>query len=154
MDRKYGQRGYMESDRSEEKEKGKGKPREKPKGAPRRMPKDTHRTMHMPGFQEVLRCSMCGVIVPPAGKILFDSTCPKCSADLRTCKNCRHFDTGTRFECTQTIEERVVRKDLRNTCTKFEAKTSVERETREAATPASVGKSSDPRSAFEALFKK
>lgn len=151
-DRKYTQRGYQDNDRDREPEK----PREKPKGAPRGL-KATEgpRALKMPGFQEVLRCAMCGAIVPPPVEISFESQCPKCKADLRCCKNCRHFDTGARFECTQPIAERIVKKDIRNNCEFFVARTSIERETRDSGSSAAGGaKPSDARSAFDNLFKK
>ena len=113
--------------------------------------------MKMPGFQEVLRCSLCGTIVPPPVDIHLDSKCPKCKADLRSCKNCRHFDTAARFECTQEIPERITKKDLRNKCEFFMARTSIERETRDSGGGTSGGptiKPSDARSAFDNLFKK
>jgi hypothetical protein len=160
MDRKYGQRGYM--DDGSDREKQREKPKEKPKGGPRgSKAKEEPRRMQMPGFQEVLRCSLCGAIVPPPIQIVFESQCPKCKADLRSCKNCRHFDTSAQFECTQDIPERITKKDLRNNCQFFMARTSIERETRDSGgrPPGGVSNpsptsSSDARSAFDNLFKK
>jgi len=163
MDRKYGQRGYQDNDRSREgeRERHPEKPRQQPKGGPRgSKAREGPRTMHMPGFQEVLRCALCGAIVPPPVEIGYDSQCPKCKTDLRACKNCRHFDTGAQFECTQPIPERITKKDLRNHCEFFIARTSVERETRDSGgggggpKPAGTPKPSDARSAFDNLFKK
>jgi hypothetical protein len=153
MDRKYGQRGYMggDGDRGHDREK----PRQQPKGAPKGANRDIPRNVNMPGFQEVLRCSLCGAIVPPPVEIELQSQCPKCKADLRTCKNCRHFDTGAQFECTQPIPERITKKDVRTTCEFFMARTSIERETRDSGggTPPS-SRPADARSAFDNLFKK
>jgi hypothetical protein len=160
MDRKYGQRGYMnEGGHDRERERNSEKPREKPKGKPKGALRDVPRNVKMPGFQEVLRCSLCGVIVPPSVQIGFESQCPKCRADLRTCKNCRHFDTSAQFECTQPIRERITKKDVRNRCELFMAKTSIERETRDSGgsnggQPISPTNASDARSAFDNLFKK
>lgn len=157
MERKYGQRGYQDSDG------GRGpkepeKPREKPKGGPRgSKAREAPRLMHMPGFQEVLRCSLCGTLVPTSVEINYESQCPKCKADLHSCKNCRHFDTSAQFQCTQPIPERIAKKDLRNRCELFMARTSIERETRDSGggnghvPPANP---SDARSAFDNLFKK
>jgi hypothetical protein len=158
MERKYGQRGYMDNG-APEREKSREGARQKPKGGPKGSNRDIPRTVHMPGFQEVLRCSLCGAIVPPPVDIAFESQCPKCKADLRACKNCRHFDTGAQFECTQPIRERIVKKDIRNPCTFFMARTSIERETRESnsgsvAQAAPAPRPSDARSAFDNLFKK
>ena len=157
-DRKYGQRGYMD-DGNSGREREPEKPRQQPKGAPKGANRDVPRTVKMPGFQEVLRCSLCGAIVPPPVEIDFSSQCPKCKADLRTCKNCSHFDTGAQFECTEPIPQRITKKDVRNTCEFFMAKTSIERETRDSggsgpASNVSVTKPSDARTAFDNLFKK
>src|SRR5262245_29290479 len=104
-ERKYRQHGYQDNDR----DRPKPKPQERaPKGS-----REGPRPMHMPGFQEVLRCAMCGAVVPPPVDITFESACPKCRADLRSCKNCRNFDTSARFECTQPIPERITKKDIR-----------------------------------------
>jgi|SRR5438128_7574788 len=157
MDRKYGSHGYMDDDR-EGGDREREKPREKPKGGPRgSKARESPRPMKMPGFQEVLRCSLCGTIVPPPVEINLESQCPKCKADLRSCKNCRHFDTAARFECTQEIPVRITKKDLRNNCEFFMARTSIERETRDSGGGTSGGptiKPSDARSAFDNLFKK
>ena len=65
MERKYGQRGYQDNDRDRG-EREREKPREKPKGGPRgSKAREAPRPMKMPGFQEVLRCALCGTIVPP-----------------------------------------------------------------------------------------
>jgi len=166
MDRKYGQQGYMNGgspDREKSRDSG---PRQKPKGAPKGANRDLPRTVHMPGFQEVLRCSLCGVIVPPSVNIVLESQCPKCKSDLRVCKNCRHFDTGAQFECTQPISARIVKKDIRNACTFFVTRTSIERETGESGGGGAGGggtqpppstrlsDASDARNAFDNLFKK
>ena len=160
MDRKYGQRGYQDDGRPRGRERDPEKPREKPKGKPKGAMRDVHRNITMPGFQEVLRCSLCGVVVPPSLEIGLESQCPKCHADLHACKNCRHFDTSAQFECTQQIPERITKKDVRNRCELFTAKTSIERETRDSggnshgpSTPSPTN-ASDARSAFDNLFKK
>src|SRR2546422_1226815 len=157
MERKYGSHGYMDNDR-EGGDREREKPREKPKGGPRgSKAREAPRPMKMPGFQEVLRCALCGTIIPPPVEINSESQCPKCKADLRSCKNCRHFDTAARFECTQEIPERISKKDLRNRCEFFMARTSIERETRDsggASSSAPSIKPSDARSAFDNLFKK
>jgi hypothetical protein len=159
MERKYGQRGYQDNDRSRG-DREPEKPREKPKGGPRgSKAREAPRAIKMPGFQEVLRCALCGTIVPPPIEITYSSRCPKCKADLRACKNCRHFDTAAQFECTQPIPERITKKDLHNNCEFFMARTSIERETRDSGggnggQSQPTTKPSDARSAFDNLFKK
>jgi len=99
--------------------------------------------------REVFRCAMCGAAVPAQIGITVDSLCPKCGADLHTCRNCVHFDPGSQYECTEPIPARISRKDLRNECELFEARKIVERET-----TTSPSKIQDPRAAFDRLFKK
>lgn len=148
MERKYRQRGYMDHDRPEKKTRP-----PKPQG-----PKE-FRPRAMPGFRQILRCAMCGAAVP--AEIELESQCPKCHADLRSCKHCAYFDTGKRNECRQPVAERVARKDVRNQCSLFEAKRSVERETTSSGgggggsvkSPAPPAPS-EGRLAFDALFKK
>ncbi len=99
---------------------------------------------------------MCGNLIHAFREITAGSQCPKCQADLRSCKHCRHFDTSAQFECTQPILARIMAKDKRNECSYFEFRTSVERETK---TPVSVSDTSSPsspkdaRSAFDDLFR-
>jgi hypothetical protein len=163
-DRKYRQSGYQDSnDRGRVQQKPQQpKGPQGPKGSNRG---EGPRKMQMPGFQELLRCSMCGAVVPSPVDIGLESQCPKCKADLRSCKHCRHFDTGARFECTQELAERITRKDIRNTCELFIARTSIERETHDSGGNngnSGAGNSggstprrpSDARSAFDDLFKK
>ena len=135
MARKYKQRGYMED--SEQ-----GKPREKKAAKDFRLPP-------MPGFTEVFRCALCGTSLPVLFDIKVDSQCPKCKANLHSCKNCMYFDPQSRFECTQPIPERIPRKDLRNECGYFEAKKAVERDV-----SSSGSRADEARKAFENLFKK
>src|SRR5688572_19909010 len=120
-DRKYRQQGYQDSGNNSH-ERPSSRPRPEPgppKGAQKR---DGPRPIQMPGFQEVLRCALCGAMVPPPLEISAESQCPKCKADLRSCKNCRNFDTGAQFECTEPIPVRVLKKDIRNTCEFFVAR--------------------------------
>ena len=91
--------------------------------------------------------------------IALDAQCPKCSSDLYSCAQCTWFDTGSRFECNQPVTQRVSPKDGRNECTYYEARVTVERETR-STTPtvpsessSSGGADGDARQAFDDLFK-
>jgi hypothetical protein len=151
MGRKYNQQGYQAEDRDRERERGRDRSKQQ---QPRRS-MDGPRSPRMPGFQEVMRCAMCGELIHASTDIIADSQCPKCKADLRSCKHCRSFDTGAQFECTQPITARVMAKDKRTDCSYFEPRTSVERETK---TPVSVSTPSpsstkDARSAFDDLFR-
>jgi hypothetical protein len=135
-DRKYRQRGYQEDDRESER---------KPK--PQQPPRDREgpRSPRMMAFGEKVKCAACSAIVQAT--IAFDSQCPKCNADLHTCRQCTYFDPGSRFECRKPLTARILNKGGRNKCDLFAARTVVERET-------SSGKPTDARQAFANLFKK
>ncbi|MCM3872776.1 MAG: hypothetical protein ND895_19015 [Pyrinomonadaceae bacterium] len=134
-DRKYGQRGYMESDREPQRRKPQSKPQDR----------EGPRSPKMMAFGETSKCASCGAKVPP--NINVDSSCPNCKADLHCCRQCTYFDPGARFECRKPIAARIVNKQARNTCELFAARIVVERET-------SSGPPTDARQAFANLFKK
>ncbi|MFB3814061.1 MAG: hypothetical protein ACE14L_08105 [Terriglobales bacterium] len=140
-DRKYRQPGYQDRDQ-ERIAQGGGKP--KPKSSDMTF---GPRAIQMAPTHTVSRCAQCGVVlsafVDPAGN------CPQCGAALHSCKQCTHFDPGSRFECRQPVPERVAKKDAANTCTFFTLSTRVERQT-----SASAARVQDARQAFENLFKK
>jgi hypothetical protein len=138
-DRKYRQRGYMDSDREPQRSKPQSKPQSKP--AEREGP----RSPRMMPFGETVNCAACGAKAPPS--INLDTSCPKCNADLHTCKQCTYFDPSVRFECRKSIPARIMNKNKRNTCELFSPRTVVERET-------SSGAPKDARQAFANLFKK
>ncbi len=139
MSPKYRHKGYM-SDDGERRERT----RQRSRG-----PSDGPRAPRMTGFQTgVVRCKSCGKPLPRSfDEILTTSRCPACQADLHTCTNCAFLDPASRFECSQTILERVSPKDKANECQHFEARSSVEKQT------TSNPEHEDPRDAFERLFK-
>lgn len=148
-DRRYKQRGYQEDDqRASRPSQGFS-----PEG--RRVPVIT-------AYKETVRCAECGQDLSTAFDIQMDSLCPKCNTDLHTCRNCRHFDSAARFQCTETIKERIAKKAAANRCLLFTARTIVVKELGQAsnapnaAVPrAPVSSSTDEaRAALERLFKK
>jgi hypothetical protein len=142
-DRKYRQRGYQDEPRAPRQE---SRPAEKKEYAPRGQPPIAPKTFNMPGFREVVRCARCGYELTAATAWSADGTCTKCGTDLHTCAQCVHFDTGAPFECQQAVPVRISPKDIKNVCTSYEPRTTVERETTSAA-PTSA------RKAFDDLFK-
>jgi ribosomal protein S27E len=142
-ERKYRQRGYQDVPREPRRD---SPPAQKKEYAPRGQPPTSPKTFNMPGFRDVVRCAPCGHELTVAASWTADARCPRCSADLHTCAQCVHFDTSAPFECQQTIPVRVSPKDVRNECTLFEPRTTVERETKSVA-PTSA------RQAFDDLFK-
>ena len=136
-DRKYRQRGYQENDRSREQQPA------KQKQAPR--DREGPRSPRMMAFGQKIKCAACAATV--TANISHDAQCPKCNADLHTCRQCSFFDPGARFECRKPITARIMSKQARNSCELFAARAVVERET-------SSGKPTDARQAFANLFKK
>jgi len=136
-DRKYRQRGYQEDDRG----------RDRPAKPQQQKPRDREgpRSPRMMAYGEKVKCAACGATIP--ANVRTDSTCPKCNADLHTCRQCTFFDPGARFECRKPLTARIANKSARNVCELFAARTVVERET-------SSGKPTDARQAFANLFKK
>jgi ribosomal protein S27E len=142
-DRKYRQRGYQDDPREPRREQG---PAQKKEYAPRGQPPDRPKTFNMPGYREVVRCARCGNELTVASAWGEEARCSRCGTDLHTCAQCTHFDTGAPFECQKPIAARISPKDARNSCTLFEPRTTVERETK-SAVPTSA------RKAFDDLFK-
>jgi hypothetical protein len=75
-----------------------------------------------------------------------ESRCGRCGTDLRACSQCTSFDPGSRFECMQTIPVRISPKNVKNACTLYSPRTTVERET-------TAPRTDDARKAFDDLFK-
>ena len=149
MERKYKQKGYQEREEKKRERPAEPRPKQEQMGP---------RTPRMVGTVIRARCASCGAVLAPG----FDPNgkCPRCNVELHSCKQCVHFDTAARFECTQPIPERIAKKDARNDCTFFEFRVTVEKDTSPAsyATPAAPAASpanpNDARKAFEDLFKK
>ena len=140
-DRKYGHRGYLDSDRD------RGDSRRGPRGPRERKPGPRGRGLGKP-TATVFRCAVCGEKQMPGTPIGLESQCWKCNADLHTCTNCRHFDSSAPGECRASAPEYVVSKAKRNSCELFEAKAS-----QEFAEDLGGDTPSDAKAAFDALFK-
>jgi len=150
-DRKYRQRGYQDSSKKEKREKSEpGRPPKQEQMGPR--------TPRMVGTVTRARCSNCGTVLAAGFDV--KGQCPKCSLELHSCKQCVHFDTGLRFECTEPVPERVAKKDARNECTFFEFRFTIEKDTspvttsQQSSAPQISSRPTDARTAFENLFKK
>jgi hypothetical protein len=159
---KYRQHGYQDSDRSEKREKREPRERTAPLPRPARQDQIGPRTPHMVGTVMRTRCSICGNALVPSSDP--KAKCPKCGFELHCCKQCVHFDTSARFECTQPIIERIPKKDALNDCKFYECRVTVEKDTAPIAPPApaavqreysgSAARPTDARRAFDDLFKK
>ncbi len=139
-DRKYRHRGYMESDGEPRGRSASRPPRTD--GAPRGRGIDLEKDV-------VFACRACGEKRRDLEEIGHDSRCAKCGAPLHACRQCAHFDTSARFECTQPIPERIPSKNAANACTFYSPARAFDLTgSRAAGTP------DDARAAFEKLFKK
>jgi hypothetical protein len=162
VDRKYSHRGYRDAEQNEKKKKSRngnhGHDRKPPQNGPR-ADQFGPRTPRMVGTVTRARCANCGAVLTHG----FDPNgqCPKCQMELHCCKQCRFFDSGAQFECTQPIPERITPKDAKNNCTFYEVRTTVEKDTAPTSyaqkTPTTSAapppRHSDARQAFEDLFK-
>jgi hypothetical protein len=157
MDRKYRQRGYSDREAEDKKRERVDRPPEQPR--PKQQDMLGPRTPRMVGTVMRARCSNCGAVLAPGFDV--NAGCPRCQSDLHCCKQCVHFDTGKQFECNEPIVERIPKKDLTNTCTFFEFRMTVEKDTspvnyaaKTAPAAPAAGRPNDARKAFEDLFKK
>ncbi len=113
-DRKYRQSGYQDSDR------GSGSFRsDRPRPQGPKLPLDVTGPKLPRLVQNVVasRCYSCAVTLSTDAD--FKGACPKCGAALHCCKQCVHFDSSTRFQCTKPIPVRIAVKDAANECTMF-----------------------------------
>lgn len=161
-DRKYRQRGYMDSDApsagSEHRERD---DRPRPRGPKPPIDVTGPRLPRMVETVTASRCYNCATPLPPG--MDFSGNCPKCNVALHCCKQCSYFEPSTRFQCMKPIPERIAYKDRANECTFFRARVTV---ARDSAPPASVARTgdrpelatpksaNDARIAFDNLFKK
>ena len=156
-DRKYRQRGYMDSYGGGDSRGEKGGDRPRPQGP--RPPIDVTGPRLPRLLQTVTasRCFNCSTALPNG--IDFAGACPKCNVELHCCKQCAHFEPSTRFQCLKPIPARLSSKDKANQCTLFSARVTVARDVSAQAPPPVVSEPgprspSDARSAFDKLFKK
>lgn len=160
-DRKYRQRGYMDSGRYDN--GGRREDRDRPKPSGPRPPIDITGPRLPRLVQSVVaaRCYNCSTTLPAGSD--FPETCPKCNAALHCCKQCAHFEPSTRFQCLKPIPARIAPKDQKNDCPLFKPRVTVARDAAPAAqgptanpraAVASPRTPSDARAAFDSLFKK
>jgi ribosomal protein S27E len=140
MDRKYKQRGYMESG---------SEPVRREKRAPKERGMKVYGMRNGGTARSGIRCARCGKTIVTFSDVAIDSVCESCGSDLHTCTNCSFFSTSARYECSKPIAERIAPKDGKNECPFFSPAVFVERTFEsESVTP------QDARRAFDALFKK
>ncbi len=156
-DRKYRQRGYMDSPRESH---GEPKREERPRQPGPRPPLDITGPRLPRLVQSVVaaRCYNCATPLP--ADMDFRGNCPKCGVPLHCCKQCAHFEPSTRFQCLKPIPARIAGKDQANQCEWFGPRVTVARDvTPNGTSPVSVQSPGpkgpeEARAAFDSLFKK
>ena len=163
-ERKYRQQGYQDSGRGEYPDnEGRRDDRPRPQGP--RPPIDVTgpRLPRLVQAVAASRCFNCAATLPL--DMDFQGNCPKCGAALHCCKQCKYFDSSTRFQCLKPIPVRIAGKDQANECEFFKSRVTVARDapppaangdgyagsTPPTAAPRSAG---DASAAFDSLFKK
>ena len=154
-DRKYRQRGYMESESNH----GEGRDRQERRPRGPRQPIDITgpRLPRMVQAVVATRCYNCATTLPSG--VDFNGNCPKCGVPLHCCKQCAHFEPSLRLQCAKPIRVRVSPKDKANDCEYFESRVTVARDaTSPGSSPVVPGPAptnpKDARAAFDNLFKK
>src|SRR5882672_8414015 len=116
-DRKYKQRGYMDSGSDSKPRNGNGNDRPRQPGP--RPPIDITgpRLPRLVQAVTASRCYNCATAVPTGFD--FNGVCPKCGTALHCCKQCAHFEPSTRFQCLKPVPVRISPKDTANECELF-----------------------------------
>lgn len=163
-DRKYKQNGYQQSDRG--RSDGPRNDSQRPQGPRPSIDVTGPRLPRLVQATAASRCNSCATILPL--DIDFKGQCPKCKADLHSCRQCAHFEPSTRFQCLKPIPERIPVKDKANECAMFSPRVTVARDSSPAASAPSQQysnsngsngngtprNSNDARAMFDSLFKK
>ena len=91
-------------------------------------------------------CAACRMDLGRPERVGRRDTCPQCGGDLRTCRQCRHYDPRTREGCREPQAERVLDPARANFCEYFSAA--------EAPALVAVGGAPDARAELDRLFKR
>jgi len=92
-------------------------------------------------------CRSCGSPIARDEPIPRDLECPGCGHDVRSCFNCRHYDTRYNNSCRETEADPVEDKHRRNFCEYFQ----LSREPL-ARSPGGVSREAEARRKLEQLF--
>ena len=152
-DRRYKQRGYMDDNGPE----GRQREDRRPRGPRQSIDVTGPRLPRMVQTVAAARCYNCATTLP-AG-VDFNGNCPKCDVSLHCCKQCAHFEPSQRLQCVKPIPIRQASKDKANDCSLFESRVTVARDATSNSSSAVVSSQApqnprDARAAFDNLFKK
>lgn len=90
------------------------------------------------------QCFSCGETVE-SDAVFRTDRCSRCEADVKVCRNCRHYDASTSNSCRETSADYVHDKERANYCDYFDPR----QDRIEVASEVE-----DARAKLEALFKK
>ncbi len=102
-----------------------------------------------PGGGRLLQCHSCGAPMTLSEPIPRDAECDACRKDLRSCRNCRHFDPSYARSCREPMAEPVEDLDRRNFCEYFSFQRAPF-----AAGSADTRRRDEARARLEKLFQK
>ncbi len=162
-DRKYRQRGYMDTDRDSSANGQRREERPRPQGP--RPPLDVTgpRLPRLVQAVTAARCYNCSATL--LTDVDFRGNCPKCGTALHCCKQCAHFEPSTRFQCLKPVPVRIAAKDQANECELFKQRVTVARDAHGSPPQAGTNggpaanvpvprSANDARAAFDNLFRK
>lgn len=101
------------------------------------------------------QCQSCGAPVRVPDPVPRDAECESCRHDIRSCRNCRHYDLRYNNGCKETEAEPVADKERRNFCEYFDLNPASFTGAPGAPNPvATRTRADDARAKLEALFRK
>ena len=143
---KYRQRGYRDDEYEEEHKKSRRREAKTDLGNREQVRSLRHAVDR--NHTLVMRCSRCGNQVPAELlDVNKESVCSKCQTPLHSCRHCKHFDPGARWECREPIEARIADKGATNDCALYKPALVLD------ATGKRADTTQDARAAFHNLFK-
>ncbi|MCM1321352.1 MAG: hypothetical protein NC041_06090 [Bacteroides sp.] len=95
-------------------------------------------------------CWKCGKPIEAPLVVSRSAVCGHCGSDIRSCRNCAHYEEGAHYDCRETVEECVFDKERANFCGYF--KVRIFSEKADSRARAEENKSADARRLFDSLF--
>jgi len=94
-------------------------------------------------------CWKCGerIEYPTGSRVGRRDACPKCDADLHSCRNCQFYDRSKNNQCSEPQAEWVRDKEAANLCDYFSPNLIL------SATKRSSSPAEDAKKRFDSLFK-
>ena len=107
-----------------------------------------------------MTCAACGTALAAVERVGRRDTCPRCGADLHSCRQCRFHDARVYNECHEPLAERVLDKTRSNFCEYFAPPDGAPDRTGSSVRPAPPGTGHAPvpgaggRDELERLFRR